>query len=152
MAKRTITVKGDGQAVEKVANAAITPGHLVELMSTDKLRVHATAGGNAQRMFAIENELIGAEIATAYAATAQCLARVFKNGDQVAAILADGENAAIGSMLESNGNGELKVHTASSAGAVEYPEAIVGIAIEAVNASDSATTPVASRRIFVEII
>jgi len=54
---------------EKVANAAITPGHLLELMSTNKVKVHASlAGVVTSKMFALEDELQGKEIDDAYAA------------------------------------------------------------------------------------
>ena len=39
MAYKTIVLKGQGTASEATANAAITPGHLVELMSTGNIRV-----------------------------------------------------------------------------------------------------------------
>lgn len=151
MAYKTIVLLGDGTAKEAVANAAITPGHLVELMTTGKLRVHANAGQNAAKAFAVEDDLQGKSITDDYAASSQALYRVFKSGDEVFAILADGQSATIGSFLDSNGNGELKVHSADSAGIVEYPLAIVAVAMEAVDASDSAATAVASRRIRVEI-
>ncbi len=38
---------------EKIANAAISPGHLIERMSTDKVRVHASADGPVFPMFAL---------------------------------------------------------------------------------------------------
>ena len=152
MAYRTIKLLVDSSQKEAIANAAITPGHLVERMSTGKVRVHANAGQNAQRMFAIEDSLQGKEISEDYSATNQVRFVVCRRGDEVVGILADGETAVIGSFLESNGNGELKVHAAGSAAVVEYPECIVGIALDAVDASDSAATAVADRRIAVEIV
>ena len=152
MAKRTIKSTGDGTSYEKVANAVITPGNLIEVMSTDKVRKHASAGQNAERMFALEDDLQGNDITDDYAASDQVLLAVFKSGDRVNAILADGQNVVIGDELESNGSGELQKHTADSAGAVEYPDAIVGVADEAIDSSDSATTAVASRRIRIRII
>ena len=105
--------------VEKVANAAITPGMLVEEMSTGKVRAHATSEGNVLPIFALEDELQGKGI--------------------------DGNNIAIGDWLASNGDGYLKEHVAeteswavSEAGEVTVlPLAIVAQAIEAVDTSDS---------------
>lgn len=152
MAYNTITLKGTPVRGEAVANAAITPGQLIERMSTDKLRRHASAGQNATRMFALEDELQGNDIDTNYAASAIVQFGVFKPGDEVYSFLANGETAVIGSWLESDGNGDLRVHTADSAGAVEYPEAIIGVAREALDMSGSSGVDPASRRIRVEII
>ena len=38
MAPKTIIVKGNPVRGEKIANAAITPGHLCEFISTDKIQ------------------------------------------------------------------------------------------------------------------
>lgn len=152
MARKSIVLIGDPVRKERNAAAAITPGHLIELTSADTVQVHANAGQNAQRAFAIEDELQGAEIGDAYSTSNRVLYGVFQRGMEVFAILADGQNASIGDMLESNGNGELRVHSGDSAGIVEYPEAIVGVAKTAVDASDSAATAVASRRIVAEIL
>ena len=93
---------------EYVANAAITPGHLIEVMSTGKVRVHANAGKDALPMFALEDELQGNGIDTAYAANNQVQCWFPYRGDQVYAILADGENVIIGDFLVSAGDGTLK--------------------------------------------
>lgn len=138
MAYNTIKLKKYLDIVnEYVANAAIIPGMLIELMSTNKVRAHATSGGNALPMFALEDELQGNGIDDAYAAADQVQCWVAVRGEEVYAILADGETAAIGSLLESNGAGYLKVHTAetwTSKDAQEantvYSNPIVGVALE----------------------
>jgi len=147
MSYKTVTIQSQ-YFVQKeyVANAAITPGHLVQLMSTGKVRVHANAGQNAQRMFAVEDDIQGNEIGTAYSSGNIVLCRIFQRGDEVYAILTTSQTIAINDMLDSTGDGTLKKHTADSAGVVEYPEAIVAIALEAV------TTTSAVARIRVEII
>lgn len=154
MAYKTITVMGEPVRKELTATAvAITPGFLVERTSTaDQCQAHANAGQNAVRMFALEDENQGKEISDAYAVSALIQVGVFNAGDEVYALLADGQNAAIGSFLESNGDGYLKVHTADSAGIVEYPEAIVGQALEALDMSGSAGADPASQRLLIEII
>lgn len=142
MAKKTIKLKKYLDIInEYVANAAITPGNLIELMSTGKVRKHSTSGGNATAMFALEDELQGKDIDDDYAAAApvQCWTPV--RGEEVFAWLANGETAVIGSLLASNGDGTLKVYTAPSVGSAEvytdYQDPIVGLALEAVDMSGS---------------
>lgn len=136
---------------ELIANAAITPGHLIERMSTGKVRVHATQDGDAAKMFALEDELQGKAITEAYAALDPVQCWLPGRGDEVNAILANGETAVIGSFLTSNGDGTLKVHDVVASAAEEYPEAIIGIALEAVDMSDSSGADPGGR-IQVEII
>jgi len=131
---------------------AITPGFLVERTSAGKVQAHSNAGQNAVRMFALEDVLQGKEISDNYAVSAIVQVGIFNAGDEVVALLADGENAAIGSFLESNGDGYLKVHAASSAGAVEYPEAIVGQSLVALDFSGSSGADPASQRLLIEIV
>src|SRR5512146_1628351 len=101
MAKNTIALKGDYVRKERKANAAITPGHLVEIMTTGNLRKHATPGGAAQRAFALENDLIGKGVDDAYAANDSALYGVFAPGAEVYALLLTGESCNIGDFLES---------------------------------------------------
>ena len=147
-AQKTIPVKWFTPVQEEyVANAGITPGHLVELMSTGKVRVHATAGGNAEKTFALENELEGQGINDAYAATDPVQVGIFRTGDVVLAMLVDdGTAATIGAYLESAGDGTLQVHVADTgdhssaeAGGVTavLPNQIVAIALEALDLSGS---------------
>lgn len=152
MAYNTIILNGDPFRGEGKANAAITPGQLIERMSTGNLRRHATAGQNAQRMFALEDELQGNEITVDYAANNIVQYGIFSGGSEVYALLAEGETAVIGSFLESDGAGDLRVHTTDSAGAVENVEGIVAQALEAVDLSGSSGADPATRRIRVEII
>ena len=136
MSNNTIILKGCGIRKERTANASITPGHLVEVMSTGKLRVHATAGGHAQKEFAVENDLIGDGISTAYAAAAQVQYEVMERGAEVYALIANGQTIAIGDPLESAGNGELRKYTHDSAG-LDTTNNIVAYALAAVDMSDS---------------
>ena len=155
MAKTTrdkirVTVDG-GRQYEAVANAAITPGNLVELLSTGKVQKQATAAVPTENAYAIEDALQGNDIADDYAAADRVFYVIPHSGDKIYAILADGENASIGSKLESNGSGELRVMDTTSAGALATPDAFLGVAMEAVDASDSAATAVASRRIVIRV-
>ena len=138
MAFNTIKVKKYSDHIEEITAAgAITPGHLIEEDSSGTCVVHNSAGENVLPMFALEDELQGKDITDAYASGDKVQVWIPYRGDQVYALLADGENAAIGSFLESNGDGTLKVHAAGSAGVVEYPLAIVAQATEAVDNSES---------------
>ncbi len=153
---KTIILKGSGIRKEAIADGAITPGHLVYLKSTGKVGVHASATGHAQIAFAVEDDLQGKAIETAYTTATLVQYEVMQRGSEVYAILKDGENVAIGDPLESAGNGELQkhvtdLHTDSSD---TYTGAnigtIVGYAMTAVDMSDS-TDADPSPRIVVEV-
>ena len=139
----TIVIKGSGVRSEAIANAAITPGHLLQLMSTGKVRKHATAGqaGNVgPRAFAIEDELQGNGIGTDYDTGDLVQYNVMLPGDEVYAILKDGISYSIGDMLESSGNGTLMKHVAdedSTVGQI-FTDVIVGICKEALDLTGSA--------------
>lgn len=127
---------------EYVAASALYPGHLVELTENGKIQSHNTAGGNAEKAFALEDALQGNGMGDEY--SADDIVRVWypQRGDQVNAILDDGETVKIGDRLESGGGGVLQKHTADtvdtpSATVTVYPEQIVGVALEDVNTSAS---------------
>ena len=137
MANNTVVLKGTGVRFEALANAGITPGHMVEVISTGKIQVHATAGGSAEKAFAIEDDLQGNDIADAYAAGDIVQYNVMAPGDVVYGLLANGETAAIGAKLESAGDGTLRVVDADASVADVIPGSIVGVAMTAVDMSDS---------------
>ena len=152
MAFKTITIKGDPVINERKAAAAITPGFLLELISTDKVPKQATAGGSAYAMFALEDENQGKEIGDAYSTDNVCLFGVFGVGDEVNALLADGENAVIGSKLESNGDGYLRVVDADASVGDIGIQSIVCVALVALDMSGSSGADPASQRIRCMII
>ena len=140
MAKNTIKLKNYSKVHEEyVAVAAITPGMLVEYTSAGKVQKHSSAGQNMIPMFALEDELQGKGIDDNYAADAPVQVWVAGRGDQVYALLKDGENVAIGDLLESAGDGYLQKHVADieSGGDYIYTNQIVGEAIEALDLSSS---------------
>lgn len=139
MAKNTIVLKNYLNVFEEfTAAAAITPGHLIELIAAGTVQVHATADGIAIPMFAIENNLEGKGIDDAYIAADKVQVWIPQRGDIVNALLANGETAVIGSKLTSAGDGTLKVYDVAASGAViEAPVLIVGIARNAVDMSGS---------------
>lgn len=63
----TILLKGSPLIKEKVAAAALSPGHCLERTSADKVQKQATADSDAGVLIALENDLIGDEITDAYA-------------------------------------------------------------------------------------
>ncbi len=131
--QKTVMLEGGDKflRLERVAAAAITPGHLVELTSADKVQKHSTAAGFTAKMFAVEDELQGKTIDQEYASASRVQFNVCPPGCIVNALIADGEDIAIGDKLVSNGDGTLK--EADSAATDE----IVGVAMEAVDMSDS---------------
>lgn len=145
MSYRTIKLKKYLDIVEEyAAHEAMYPGTLVELISTDKVRKHATAQGNVLPMFALEDELQGNGIDDAFAANDKVQVFVPQRGEMVYAILKDGENVAIGDFLESAGGGLLQKHVAdtwasNNTGTI-YAGSIVAQAIEALDLSGSSGT------------
>jgi len=140
--KKTIKLKRYNEIeIERLAGAAITPGMILQLGSGNTVVAHATAGGNILgNMVALEDELQGGTIDTAYDAADVVKIGIFRTGDVVYAILTDGVSVSIGDALESAGNGMLTKHTADieSPGVLSvYPKQIFGFAQEAVDTSDS---------------
>jgi hypothetical protein len=143
MAKATIKLKSYVD-IQKEANAAstIAPGMLIEYTSAGKFQPHSSAGQNAVALFAIEDALQGNGIDDTYSSGDPVRGWFPQRGEEVFAILKDGENITKGDMLESGGSGYLQKHTedvdASAAGATTiYSHQIVGIALESVDLSGS---------------
>jgi hypothetical protein len=142
MAYNTIKVKKYSDVIEEmVASAAVTPGMLLIIESTGKVKAHNQADKDAFPIFALEDELQGKGIDDAYAANDPVQCWIPYRGDIVNAILADGENVNIGDPLTSDGYGRLKKHVtdtgASTVPWTVYPEQIVGYAAEALDLSGS---------------
>jgi len=146
MAYKTIKLKKWQDVIEEItAGGAITPGMLLLLNSSGEVIAHNLAGQNAIPMFALEDELQGNGINDAYADNDKVQVWFPGRGDQVYAILADGNSVAIGDYLESDGSGMLQKHTADTesfesaeAGEITvYPLQIVAQALEAIDIDDS---------------
>lgn len=147
MAYNTIKVKKYSDVIEEmVASAAITPGMLLIIESTGKVKAHNQADKDVFPIFALEDELQGKGIDDAYAANAPVQCWIPYRGDIVNAILADGQKVVIGDPLTSDGYGRLKKHVtdtgASTVPWTVYPEQIVGYAAEALDLSGSSGTEV----------
>lgn len=126
---RTIRQKGCGRQDEAVAAGTITPGHLIKRDSADKVVVHATDGGAAARMFAMEDQLQGRTTIQNYSADDVVTFLHALPGDEVTGILEASVGAAestviIGSPLTSAGNGMLKLATGSDVIIAEAREAL----------------------------
>lgn len=124
------------------AGQTIQPGMLVQLHTDGTVFPHDNASENALPMFAVEDELQGKSIDETYSAGDPCQVWVPQRGDIVYAILANGNDAAIGDFLESDGNGRLQKLAAPSSIPDIQTQRIIGQAIEAVDTSgSSAATP-----------
>lgn len=157
MAKNTIKLKNYSDVMEEYVATAytITPGHLVQLENTGKIQKHGNAAQNVlPPMFACEDELQGKSIDDAYVASSRVQVWIPYRGDQVYALLADGQNVVIGDALESAGDGTLQKHVAdvdaSNDSTTIYGNVIVGVALEAVDLTASANTT--AGRIMIRII
>ena len=106
-------------------------------MSTNKVRVHATEGGAVVPMFALEDELQGKKISEAYAADAPVQIWIPNRGEQVYALIANGETIAIGDKLESAGDGTLQKMVSDSSGELGFGLNLVAIAVEACTVASS---------------
>ena len=137
---RTIKRKKYVDIVEEyTAAGTITPGMLIEMNAATTVRAHSTQNGNVLPMVALEDELQGNGITTDYTTGNKVQCWIPTRGDIGYCILAQGQNVSAGAFLASNGDGRLKAATdPTSAGGDEYPAQIVGVAIEAVNASAAA--------------
>lgn len=112
---------------EFTAGGAITPGHLLIKSSATAVIAHNAANGANQRMFALENDLVGEDIDDAYASGENVQVGYFAPGEKVNALLAYGENVAAGAQLTSAGDGTLQAAAGSAL------DRIVGYAAEAVS-------------------
>lgn len=105
----TVLLKGDGIHKEAIAAGAITPGHLVMLNNTGKVVVCTGASKKIQPNFALENELIGEGIDTAYASGDKVPYIVPERGAEVYALVPAAAAAiVIGDYLECDGTGCLR--------------------------------------------
>lgn len=115
MAYNTILLKGDAIFKEAPAAGAITPGHLVIRNSSGNMIVNATAGANTGKLFARENELLGKDIADAYASGDECLFFIPQPGSEVYALVAAAASAiVINDSLEAAADGTLRKLTSGT--------------------------------------
>jgi hypothetical protein len=150
---------------EAIANATITPGQLIERLSTDKVQRHSTAGGSiGLKMIAVEDVLQGNGIDDDYSADDRVIYHIPIPGQEYYMLLKDGENVVIGDDVESAGDGDVQKFvedtwaenvgvdsSANIASGTIYSNQIIGQVREALDLSDSSGADPASRRIRVQI-
>ena len=124
---------------------AILPGHLVTPVSAGTLSKNASASTYAPKAFADIADYSGGSLDTAYADGETVAYGVCRAGDEINAILEDGQTVAIGDLLESAGDGTLQPQTAFSSGANDAGY-VIGMALEAV------VTSGATGRIKIEVL
>jgi hypothetical protein len=123
MAFETIKIKKYFDVIiEKAAAAAITPGHVLELISAGTVQKCATAGGKWAGLVALEDALQGKGIDDNYAATDRVQIWVAGRGEVVNMLLEDEQNIVIGDFIEIATGGRVRKFTSGVA---------IGIAVEA---------------------
>lgn len=130
-----IVLKSNARLDEVTASEILSPGHLLEAVSTGKYQKHATEGDYALRAIATEDALQGKTASDAYAVDDKVQAAFLNSGDKVQAILKAGENVAIGAPLISAGDGTLIAEASVSSGVTVKD--VIGFADEALNLSAS---------------
>lgn len=100
MAPKTILLKGDATIKEAEAEAAITPGHLIEKIAAGTVQKQATTALNSPMLIALEDSLVGGEIDTDYDDGDRVYYAAAKKGEEYYVWLSDGETVVIGDELE----------------------------------------------------
>jgi len=97
----TIALTAPVRTIERLASAALSPGHIVELMTTNLFRLNTRVGHPVARFIALEKEYDGKSITDAYAANDQAIVGVFAAGSEVILRLpASAAAVVIGDLLE----------------------------------------------------
>jgi hypothetical protein len=110
--------KGDYRYEEHTADAAISPGMLLEINSDNEVLAHNSASTVGECLFAMEDALQGNDLTDDYAAGDLVPCMIPVKGSVVNALLYAGTSYTVGQILESNGDGTLT--TGST-----YPIAVV---------------------------
>lgn len=120
---------------EKAAAETITPGHLIERTSADKVQKHSTQGGAVNPLFAREDAYQGNGITDDYSTDDRVIFWHPQSGDQVYGILSSGsgDSVSIGDFVDSNGDGTLRPGSSG----VE-----IGVALEAASAGERFTVEI----------
>jgi hypothetical protein len=117
MAYNTIKLKKYSDViVEFAAGGTILPGHLLLLGSGNTVTAGpGAAAANLNPMFALEDELQGKGIDSAYISGDKVQCWIPGRGDVVNAVLKDGAIIVIGDFLEAGANGLLQKYTSGKA-------------------------------------
>lgn len=137
---KVILLRGNPICKETKSGAALTPGHLATINAAGLLVPHPTAGGVASKTFVREAAYIGKTMDDPFASGDTVPHMTCRAGDEVNALLQDGNNVGVGAYLESAGDGTLRLLASGVA---------VAKALVAVNTVGGAT---ATARIKVEVL
>ena len=132
---KTIHLVGDYRRNEKIAVEALSPGHLLELTSADKVQKQSTANVAVERLVAIEDVLQGKTITQAYAIDDLVSHNVEDAGAEAQVFIKAGEDLAIGDKVAPAGDGTLAATTAS--GAVFFASMMEAVDLSASGAIDT---------------
>jgi hypothetical protein len=129
---KTIILKAPEMTIQKErplkGSVDITPGMLCAIDGAD-VKPHAVAGGRASALFAVENDIVGDGIDTAYSTDGETvLLRSCSPGVEVNAFLKTGHTVAIGDLLESDGAGALQPFQAAVGSGVKASATVAGAA------------------------
>ena len=105
---KTVELYGHGTQKEAAALGDITPGMLVEV-ADGGVQAHDDAGLVAAPSFANEYGLTGGTIDDKYEEGDQVIYTTYQPGSGIYALLANDQDASVGSLLSSNGDGTLRV-------------------------------------------
>lgn len=101
MTANTVVVKGNGLRKERLAGAAVTPGHILKLQSDNTVDPHGAESGTTGTWVAIEDEIHGKAMTTAYASGDNILIEVLGPGCEFNALVGAAAPAiVIGDFLE----------------------------------------------------
>ena len=107
MAYRRIHNKGDWRHEELLAAGTITPGMLLEVTTSGTVRAHATEGGCAERLIAVEDALQGQTVDDDYSASDVVSMAVAAPGAVFNMLMKKGETGSPGQEVVSAGDGTL---------------------------------------------
>jgi hypothetical protein len=135
MASNVIVIQGEGLIVEDYAAAgAITPGHLIEVITAGTVQVHGTAAANAAKLFALDRPELGKGIDDAYALYDKVKAIYAYPGTVIYAWVAAAASAITkGMFLESAADGTLRLLTTDATTDDTQRGSVVAVADEAVD-------------------
>jgi hypothetical protein len=115
ISKQRIQVKNYGYAYEErdAGAAGILPGMLMQVDTDGDVIVHATEGGRAEVLVALEDSLQGNTVDDAYTVDNPVRLMIFRPGEEFLGLLEANQTISIGEGLISAGNGKLKSATDS---------------------------------------
>lgn len=139
LSKQMIQVKTLGMIAYEERNAGeagIYPGMLCYVFTDGTVKLHASEGGRAECLVALEDSLQGRGVDTVYTLAYPVRLEVFRPGEEFMGLLASGQNISIGEGLISSGDGTFKSATDSGLDI----DSIIAYAMEAEDLSASGSS------------